>query len=133
MRLSGMIPDPKLRSQVDSLVKIADQKTKFARDWRNRRLAHKELPPLGGQQSQPLAAASRQHVEQPLAAIPNAMNAVEQHFTKSTVAYEHSIAALTRVNSLLLYLRRGLEAQRQGRDSGDIILISSEARLRTSP
>lgn len=112
MRLPGMIPDPKLRSQADSLVKIADQNTKFARDWRNRRLAHKELPPLGGQQSRPLAAASRQHVEQALAAIRNAMNDVEQHHTKSTVAYAHSIAALTGVDSLLLYLRKGLEAQR---------------------
>lgn len=115
MQLPGMIPDPALRRQAGSLVKIVVQKTKFARDWRNRRLAHKELAGLGGQQSQPLAAASRQHVEQALAAIRKAMNAVEQHYTKSTVAYEHSIAALSGVDALLLYLRKGLQVQRHER------------------
>lgn len=35
LRLPDMIPDLKLRRQADSLVSIADQKTKFARDWRN--------------------------------------------------------------------------------------------------
>lgn len=115
MRLPGMIPDRKLRRQAASLVRIADQKTKFARDWRNRRLAHKELVGVGGQRSQPLATASRQHVEQALAALRTLMNTIEQHYTGSEVAYEDSIADLSGVDSLLLYLRKGLDAQRQER------------------
>src|SRR5262249_36780520 len=62
-RLPKLISDQNLLSQVKPLVDRAVQRTKFARDWRNRRLAHKELPPPAGQPAQALAPASRQDVE----------------------------------------------------------------------
>jgi hypothetical protein len=48
MRLPNAIPDLALRAVVKPLVDDAGQKTQFARDWRNRRLAHQELPASRG-------------------------------------------------------------------------------------
>lgn len=110
-RLSGLVSDIGLRTRLESLTQEVVEKTRFARDWRNRRLAHKELPSLNGEPVKPLAEASRQHVEEALAAIREAMNCVELHYQKSPVMFEHSIAHLGGVGSLLHYLEKGLEAQ----------------------
>jgi enoyl reductase-like protein len=57
-RLPISIPSPgDLLDQVEKLVKDATQKTQFARDWRNRRLAHRELPTPSA--APPAARASR--------------------------------------------------------------------------
>jgi AbiU2 len=111
-RLPSLITDPQLRARSESLVNFALEMSRFARDWRNRRLAHKELPPLDGGHPQPLVPTSRQHVEETLAAIREAMNLIELHYQKSTVAYEHSVEPPSGVEALLFYLEKGLEAQR---------------------
>lgn len=67
--LPPAVPDLRLRGEVEALVDLCQQRTAFARDWRNRRLAHTELPPLNGAKTTALAAASRQHVEDALNAI----------------------------------------------------------------
>lgn len=110
-RLPDSIPDANLQNQVRPLVDASRQKTEFARDWRNRRLAHKELPPTAGQVAQALASASCQHVEDALAAIRRTMNCIEQHYLDSPVSYEHSIEALGGVESLLMCLREGVDAK----------------------
>jgi|SRR2546425_256293 len=115
LQLPLLIEEIGLREQVKSLVTLAGAKTQFARDWRNRRLAHLELPDFDGTDSIPLAAASRQHVEDGLAAIRQAMNGVEVHYQDSPVSYEHSIEALGGVDSLLAYLEKGLQDKRRGR------------------
>src|ERR1022692_4592362 len=69
LRIPDAIPDSALRSLVALLVDDAEQKTRFAREWRNRRLAHHELPEFQGQVAAPLPAAGRQDVEDALAAI----------------------------------------------------------------
>jgi hypothetical protein len=95
------------------LVDAADQRTRFARDWRNRRLAHTELPPLFGEIQQPLAPASRQDVENALAAIRDVMNSVSRSCGQGTVGYEHSIGPLGGVENLLARLCDGVESRRQ--------------------
>jgi hypothetical protein len=41
--LPALIEKPELRQTVQELVDVALQKTGFARDWRNRHIAHKDL------------------------------------------------------------------------------------------
>lgn len=110
-RLPDLMPDANLQNQLRALVNDAKQNAEFARDWRNRRLAHRELPPTSGEVAQPLASASRQHVENALAAIRRTMNCIEQHYLDGPVSYENSIEALGGVASLLGRLRRGLDAE----------------------
>ena len=115
MRIPDAIPDQAFRDEIKSIVQDAKQKTEFARDWRNRRLAHQELPPFQGQATAPLLPVSRQNVEDALAAVGMAMNRIEQYYLKETVLYEHSIEALAGVECLVARLAKGIEAEKAER------------------
>ena len=107
-----MIPDSETRERVEALVGESVKKVAFARKWRNRRLAHRELPPNAGGNAKALALGSRAQVEAALASIGNTLNTVERRYMNSTVAYEHSIPSLGGVESLLSHLRYGVKVRR---------------------
>jgi len=111
-RLPDLVSDQTFRTNLNALVDDAVDKTTFARDWRNRRLAHTEL-----NRSQPLASASRKHVEDAMAAIRLVLNQLEQHYLNKTVSYEHTIPDLGGVASLIRVLRKGVEARRAEREA----------------
>jgi hypothetical protein len=112
-RIPDAIDNPALQNEVRALVHDVTQKTQFARDWRNRRLAHHELPAFQGQApAAPLPAASRQHVEDALAVVRTVMNRIEKHYLNQSVLYEHSIEALGGVESLLARLTKGLGSRK---------------------
>jgi hypothetical protein len=111
-RLPDLVSDQVLRTNIQALVDDAVKKTSFARDWRNRRLAHTELT-----RSQPLATASRKHVEDAMAAIRLVINQVEQCYLNKTVSYEDTIPDLGGVASLITVLRKGVEARRAEREA----------------
>jgi hypothetical protein len=111
-RLPDLVSDQSFRTNLNALVDDAVDKTTFARDWRNRRLAHTEL-----NRSQPLASASRKHVEDAMAAIRLVLNQLEQHYLNKTVSYEHTIPDLGGVASLIRVLRKGVEARRAEREA----------------
>lgn len=114
-RLPILIPDISLKNKAESLLVAAKKKASFARNWRNRRLAHRELPDFDGKESKPLADASRQQVEEALASIRDVMNGIELHYQGSPVLYEHSIEALGGVKALLSCLEKGLKERRGSR------------------
>jgi AbiU2 len=118
-RFPELISDPDLRRDVQSLADEANTKTAFARDWRNRKLAHTELPPLDGQPPKPLARASFLDVETSLDAIRRTMNCIARHYLDTTVGYEHVFSGLGGVELLLLRLRNGLRFEAIQRDSPD--------------
>jgi AbiU2 len=68
-RFASLISDTTFRQTVQDLVDVVVAKTEFARDWRNRKLAHTELPPPSGQVARPLADASRRHIEDALSSL----------------------------------------------------------------
>jgi hypothetical protein len=111
-RIPAAIPDAALRAAIQPLVADTEHKTKFARDWRNRRLAHRELPAPHGQAAQPLPEATRQDVEDALTALRKVMNQIERHYLNESVLYEHSIEALGGVESLVKRLTSGLAAEK---------------------
>jgi hypothetical protein len=126
-RLCPLVAEPQLRAEVEALTREAKKKSDFARDWRNRHLAHKALPPLDGSSSTPLATASRQHVEEALEAIRIVMNRIESHYENGTVAYEHCLESPQGVASLLYFIEKGLAAQKRE----DEALLSRRSRPET--
>jgi hypothetical protein len=66
------------------------EKTKFARDWRNRHIGHRELALALEESANPLAPASRKAVSDAIGAVATLLNIVESHYCRSEVAYEHS-------------------------------------------
>jgi len=108
-RLSALLQSADLKLRVDKLVEQAKQRSDFARDRRNRWIAHRDLLTARNQSPQPLAKASRDAVEQAMAAIRDVMNEVESHYEKARVAYEHSIEPLGGAAALVARLERSLK------------------------
>jgi hypothetical protein len=74
---------PNLKALVDS----AREKAKFAKDWRDRSLAHTDLEHAKDKSVKPLAPASRTHVRDALEAITDVLKAVEGHFNKADLYF----------------------------------------------
>ncbi len=85
------VNDTVVKQEVANLVRIAEDKVKFARDWRNRRIAHRDMALALNQAPAALAVASRTHVEDALLSLRNVMNRINSYYMKSEVAYEHGI------------------------------------------
>ena len=99
--------------RVGELCNQAKEKTEFAREWRNRRLAHRELPIASLADSRSLTPGSREDIEVALAAIRDVMNCIEVHYMKSSVLYNHGIEALGGFDALLRCLEKDVEEKRR--------------------
>jgi AbiU2 len=108
--LPTLVADTKLKDEVTKLVAEAIKLTEFCRDWRNRRIAHRDLKLALEQPTMPLAAGSRAQVTDALKAIANVLNALELHYCDSTTRYDLG-GPLGGATSLLYVLDDGLREQ----------------------
>lgn len=111
--LPELISDPSFREEVKGMLTEVKGKTNFAREWRNRRLAHREFPVLATADLESPTPGNRQDVETALASIRTLLNRIALHFMKSSVLYEHSIEDLGGVPALLNCLEKGVDAKRR--------------------
>tara|TARA_R110002096_G_scaffold54517_15_gene140621 strand:+ start:6318 stop:6959 length:642 start_codon:yes stop_codon:yes gene_type:complete len=100
-RFSRNITDRKLKNEVDTLVENAIEKCKFARVRRNRRLAHREMPLVGGRRTEPLPETTRQKIREALTALDSVLNRISQHYLNSTTAFSVSMGSVGGVDALL--------------------------------
>ncbi|MEH2549095.1 hypothetical protein V1283_005740 [Bradyrhizobium sp. AZCC 2262] len=114
--LPALIPDLKLKGEVKLLCDEATANTKFARDWRNRRIAHRDLDLALGGKAKPLPSVPIKHVNDALASFENIMNAIALPYLNSTTSFDHSIR-LHGALELLYLLDDGhvLQAERKKR------------------
>lgn len=99
---------------VEVLVDEALRRCGFARDWRNRRIAHRDLALALGQNATPLATASRQGVKEALDSIVSLLDAIQLHYQNATAAYG-VVPPVGHAEALLYVLRDGLEAEARRR------------------
>lgn len=117
LRIPALVPDPQHSAQLTLLVEKAVGATAFARDWRNRRLAHRDLMLALNRPTEPLAAASRIHVNSALSALGEVLNFLSDHYLKSTTAFEYAAEPTAGgASTLLYYLRVGKNAEHQRRE-----------------
>ncbi len=110
LRLPELV-DKAIRYKIDILLKVAEEKCVFSRDWRKRRIAHLDLNLALEKGQKPLASASRLSVGAAVDAIAVVLNAVESHyFDGRTVAFDW-IQSPHGAKALLFLLREGLEAR----------------------
>lgn len=118
-RLPDAVTDAQLRPRVEEQVDAAAKAAQFARDWRNRRLAHRSLDYVLAPQLKPLQEASRKKVESALLALREPMNTLSVHYEDVHHDYEGVIAAFSGAQALLYYLSSGLVADEARKASGE--------------
>lgn len=86
--LPALITDAKLKDKVNTQIEDALKLTEFCRDWRNRRIAHRDLKLALAEPTTPLAEGSRTHVKNALKAIADLLNVLEQAYCNSETGYD---------------------------------------------
>ena len=92
-RLPDAVADTTLARELRGLITDAQERSEFAREWRNRRLAHQELSLALDGKAEPLPSASRQKIEVVLKSFRKVMNRLHSSYLTSGVAYEHVLAS----------------------------------------
>jgi len=112
-KLPGLIEDLDLKAQVESTLATVVERCEPMRDWRNRRLAHRDLELATKTASEELAGVSRATIEAALESCRTLLNLLELHYRDGTVAYEQGVIGSGDGDSLAFYLEAGLKAVAQ--------------------
>lgn len=111
-QLSQALAPTPIGAEAAALAGAASIACDFARDWRNRRLAHRDLDLAVGPNPDPLAPASRESVKRALATLGELLNFVSQHFTDSTTRFDLGSSDPEAAN-LLYIIRDGLHFDKE--------------------
>ncbi len=114
-RLTAALQLPALASEIENLVGQAQAHAEFARVWRNRHLAHKDLELAMDKRAKPLPGISRANIEQALSAVRAVLNRIEGHFFQREVGFELFIAHDDAEN-LAYYLKFAADAEDRERE-----------------
>lgn len=130
-RLPDAVSDPDLSDKLQSLIETAKDQSKFARDWRNRHIAHSALSLAIDSGAKPLEAASRQGVEEVLRSFRRIMNLLSVSYLDTERGYEYPIVR-DDADTLIYHLRvavRFEEYARQLHEEGKLLSEDLERLL----
>jgi hypothetical protein len=111
--LPALLKDTGLKSTVAELLDNAYKATEFARDWRNRFIAHRDLGIALNKATTPLKDASRAQVKEALASLAAVLNALELHFFKSEGTHFDRTTRPNGAETLLYLLDEGLRSREE--------------------
>jgi hypothetical protein len=111
-RLPELIEREEVRAKVNGLLSASMDLTDFARDWRNRRIAHRDLSLALERPTEPLKSASRSSVNEALNALGEILNCISSAYLDSTTMFEFLQEPTAGGSmSMLYYLRAGLKSE----------------------
>jgi hypothetical protein len=119
-RLPKLTAGTPIRNEVRDRVNAAIIATDFARDWRNRKLAHTNLQLALGGHAQALAPAPRAAVKSGLQAVVEVLNTLSAHYFDSTTGFHladeggDAVGLLYVIRDGLRYEEQRMERLRQG-------------------
>jgi hypothetical protein len=119
-RLPPEVVDQHLKQILEPAIADSLAKCAFAKEWRNRQLAHKDLGLALGHEVDPLSPASRLMVKEAIASITEVLNTISKHYLDSTTFFDFTATPGSALD-LLYLLHDGLQAQearRQRIESG---------------
>ncbi len=90
--LPPLIEDRELQKEARIHLERCIEKSVFAREHRNKRLAHRDLLLASDEKAVPLSGVSRAHIEDMLASLRELMNKLDHHYRDTTVMYERFVA-----------------------------------------
>ncbi len=115
-RLPLMVTDDDLKQNLKEKIKIAKTTSEFCRDWRNRRIAHRDLKLAIEDGITTLQPASRETIKKSLSSIVDVLNLITLHYQNSTSFFELP-NAYGGGEELLYFIDNGLrlDAERRAR------------------
>jgi hypothetical protein len=111
LRLLRVLPSDGPRKELELAINEYEKAVKFARDWRHRLYAHRELSHALDPDVHSLQLASRECVIDALKAAAQVMNVLENHYEHSTTGYAMAHEPIGSGYDLLYYLDRGVHAR----------------------
>jgi len=111
LRLCEAVPDPQLAEETRKLVKAAKSRASFARRWRNKQLAHRDLVNSLEPRAKALPSASRQDVEDVLQGFREIMNGLHRAYLHSEVAFRHVCVGPGDADGLVYNLAEALQVE----------------------
>ncbi len=87
-RLPLLVADENLKQNLKDKIAIAITSSEFCRDWRNRRIAHKDLKLAIEDGITPLQPASREAIKKSLSSIADVLNLITLHYQNSTALFD---------------------------------------------
>ena len=112
-RLPELIDRQEIKTNLNEKLQVAVQSSAFARDWRNRHIAHNDLELKISTSATPLEFASRKCVNDSLAAFSDVLNVIAAGYLDSTTFFDTLDGDAT---SLLYVLDDGIRAERERRE-----------------
>lgn len=110
-RFPSLIADSGLSDEVCELVQGAVKSAEFAVDWRNRRIAHRDLDSALNHSVRALEPATREKVDGALSRLRDVMNRIELALCGEFTAYSYGFTAGD-AKALLYVIRAGLQQRR---------------------
>jgi hypothetical protein len=111
-RFTQLIADPKFKSEVEKLLEEVEQKCEFARQWRNKVLAHLDVNTRA--KPQLLPPRTRKQVKDALEAMRHLMNSIAKHYGLAEIFYEMR-PKVGDAASLVYRLEKCLQKEKQER------------------
>lgn len=115
-KIPELINDENIKNQIEDLITDAMDKTDFCRDWRNRRIAHRDLQLVLKEGVKPLKSASRTKIKDALNSISLVLNSVSSHYFDSETMFDMKKGSIDGVVSLLYVIDDGLRAAKERED-----------------
>jgi hypothetical protein len=113
-RLPSMVEDV-IRPEVEACLARIKLATNFARDWRNRHIAHHDFGLAFDETVVPLAPVTRKKIDAAIQEIGILLNVIEQHYRDATNAF-HRLIAPGQADDLLQILNEEFECELEFRD-----------------
>ena len=110
--LPEMLNDDSFRLEITDLVQKANIASDFARDWRNRHIAHRDAKLSLGEALEPLSPASRIKVAEAISSLHQVLNTISEKYLNSTMASD-VIMPSHGARALLYIIRDGINARDQ--------------------
>jgi len=109
-RLPPLISDSAFRDDIQRLVTAAIDITAFARDWRNKHIAHRDLALALKEGPKKLPPASRSQVKEALQAVSRVLQRISEFYFKSEIRFD-MVSEPNDAETLLYVIRDGVEAE----------------------
>jgi hypothetical protein len=108
--LPDLVASGDFQRELNEMVDTACEATKFARDWRNRNIAHHDFAQALDKEVKPLTPVTRQMIDNAIQAICDVIQKISIYYLHSQITFEPK-PIIGGVIGLLYTLREGIEMQ----------------------